>query len=609
MVTRQTPQQILVEQAKQGEPEAIATLLNHPENKQPFRLQVRRRGSEYRLLAEADQVPDQQATVKWIVQALRKLAIAEMQTVTIYGKSRQSAKPDWQQRFEIGPEVKPEVGQFPSGETPPALAAPTKDLPTSHAEPPLDLSEYCFIRNPALLSVNLTPPSQAVTQTVLSFAALPNAQKLAVLPHIDELLRKLEPAQDDSLAPESQAWITELSALESDNIRKLSIWLSRYCADPAATVALLKPMVAKPEPADSEQRQKPSVSTATNPAVARVMAAQSARAAQLHSPEPFPQSSWLPMWVIPTAWTAGLLLAVTLGISSANSADASFPICKQATDIAQCTLAVQLVSDRRAIAEAMEAAAPLTPKIKTAAAEQCSQYGSTHIISALKLSGLALPSGEGAVSISKSQATELFPGVLLTDITQTDSNANNRTTRIACVGYVSTAPAVDLLEQTGEVSLETTGAIREIAADEIPLTWPEEPYEKFAEMNNSTAKALGVYDLFINFGANTLFTAVGLFVAVLLYACYSCYRLTGIYQMALVLGALETIMHLVPAIGLFMSVPLGVGAIGLASRFIKDFNIVWSDGYKPLARGAVTIVAIKGILAWLLYGAIAHFMA
>lgn len=305
---------------------------------------------------------------------------------------------------------------------------------------------------------------------MLAFAALPNAQKLAVLPHIDELLRKLKPVQDDSLAPESQAWITELLALEGDNIRKLSIWLSRYCADPAATVALLKPVVAKPEDDASEQRPKPPVSTATNPAVARVMAVQSARAAQLHSPEPFTQSSWLPMWIIPTAWTAGLLLAVTLGISSANSADASFPICKQATGIAQCTLAVQLVSDQSAIAEAIKAAAPVTPEIEMAAAEQCSKYGNTHIISALKLSGLALPSVEGAISISKSQATELFPGVLLTDITQTDSNANNRTTRIACVGYVSTVPAVDPLEQTSEASGETKGAIREIAADEIPLT-------------------------------------------------------------------------------------------------------------------------------------------
>ncbi|MGB3292633.1 MAG: hypothetical protein WBB01_06595 [Phormidesmis sp.] len=54
--------------------------------------------------------------------------------------------------------------------------------------------------------------------------------------------------------------------------------------------------------------------------------------------------------------------------------------------------------------------------------------------------------------------------------------------------------------------------------------------------------------------------------------------------------------------------PLGVAAIGLASRFVKDFNISWADGYKPLARGAITIVAIKGILMWGLYSAIAHFI-
>ncbi len=609
MVTQQipqrTPQQILVEQAKQGEPEAIAALLNRPENKQPFRLQVRRRGGEYRLLAEADQLPDQQATVRWIMRALKKLAIAEMRTVTIYGKSRQSAKPDWQQRFEIGPEV----GQFSYGEAPPTPISASTALPALEVEPPLDLSEYCFIRNLSLLSVDLTPPGKAVTQTVLSFVALPDAQKLAVLPHFTELLQKPEPLPDDALAPESHAWITEILALEGDNLRKLSIWLSRYCANPTATVELLKPIVATSKD-DSEQRQTPAVGMAANPDVARVIAVQAARAEQLHSPEPFSQSSWLPLWVVPTAWTAGLLLAITLGISSANSADASFPICKQATDAAQCTLAVQLASDQSAIASAMKAAAPITPEIKAAAAEQCSEYGSTHILSALKLSGLALPSVEdgSAVNLSKSQTTELFPGVLLTDITQTDSSANNRTTRIACVGYVSTAPAANPLEQTGEAPGEPEAAIQEIAADEIPLSWPEEPYEKTTVMGSSPAKALGTYDLFINFSANTLFTAIGLFVAVLLYACYSCYTLKGIYQMALPLGVLETIMHIVPAIGLFVSVPLGVGAIGLTSRFVKDFNIIWSDGYKPLARGAVTIVVIKVVLMWALYSAIAHLI-
>ena len=74
------------------------------------------------------------------------------------------------------------------------------------------------------------------------------------------------------------------------------------------------------------------------------------------------------------------------------------------------------------------------------------------------------------------------------------------------------------------------------------------------------------------------------------------------------LGAVETVVYMVPGIGFFISVPLDVAAIGLASRFVKDFNIDWTEGYKSLARGATTILAIRFVFSWLLYWAIAHLI-
>lgn len=336
---------------------------------------------------------------------------------------------------------------------------------------------------------------------MLSFAALPNTQKLAVFPHVAQLLRKPEPLEDEALEPETRAWIAEILALQGDDSRKLSIWLSRYCADPAATVEQLRPIAATTDDSHTpEGRAKPSApigKAAADPAAAKVMAA---RAGQLHS-QGFVQSSRLPMWAIPTAWILSLLMVITLGIGSANRAGSALP-CQPTGTAKYCQRAAQPGGDQSSMAGAIKAAVSASP----------------------------------------------------------------------------------------EIEAELEGRLAKL--DDI-----------------STAQALGWYDPLINFGANTLFTAIGLFVAVILYACYSCYTLTGIYQMALVLGALETVMHLVPAIGLFVSVPLGVGAIGLTSRFVKDFTINWFDGYKPLATGAITIVAIKSTLMWMLYGAIAHFIA
>ncbi len=592
----------LVAQARQGEVGAIASLMNRTRNKPFDRVQVRRREGQYQLLVESAQVPAQQISVQWIVRGLVQLAIAEIKTITIYGKSQQSAKPDWQQTVQIALSSPNVLDSSDSSD-------PIEQPNSSEPPDPLELSEYCFTRNLSLLSGNLTPPNLSVSQIICSFAALPNTQKRIVLPHIASLLRHPKPIQDDALTAESQRWITELLALEGDDLRKLSIWLSRYCADPTATLEQLRPIVtvssAKGE--DVSDRPMPSAQFGSrmNPDIERVAIAQAARMEKLHSPNlQLTQENSRLLWIIPAVWSACLLIVIGLGIHSTYRPEASFAICQQALVGAstQCTLAVQIAGDEAAIAKAITAAAPITPEIKSTAAEDCLKYGNTHILNALKISELALPPAENAVSIVHSQATEVFPGVLLTDITQT-SRPNAPPSRTACVGYALSAPVSDI-----DAAESAQGIIQEIAADEIPAAWPEELYQKMTVTGFSPEKALGGYNLFINLGSNVLFSAISVFVAVLFNACYTCYRLTGIYQVAAVLGALETIVHMIPAIGLFLSVPIGVGAIGLTSRFVKDFNISWADGYKPLARGAVTIIAIKGVLSWLLYGAIAHFI-
>jgi hypothetical protein len=609
----------VLERARQGEPDAIAQLMNRTLAQQGAQVQIRRRGSEYKLLVESDAAPEKAATVKWISQGLAKLAIADMQTVTIYGKSRQCAQPEWQYGFQLGEAAA--GGRSPTSATPPA------------AEPLLDLSEHCFIRNPSLLAVNLTPPAQAVAQTVLSFAALPNAQKLAVLPHIAPLLRKPAPVNDPALTSETQAWIAEVLAIEGDDSRKLAIWLSRYCARPTETIEQLTLKVAPPQsdvssssdpsnaPSAASESLQNSVNPHVNPNIARVVAQQAERAKELHSPDVslLASNGWLPVWVLPAVWAFCLMIAVSLGVYSANNVEYSSALCNQVENpSAQCKLASQLVSDESVLREVLDPAMVVTPEIIEKAAEKCQEYSETHLISAARFES----SAGSAVSISNVHTEEVLPGVLLTDLKQTDNKGKIEPMRLACVGYVTPAqaasgefsevPAKKFINASGTASegLGPEGPlmIQEIAVDEIPMDWPTEKYNKVGGVELSTKKALGVYNIFIYFGANTLFTAVGLFVAVMLNSCYKCYTLKGVYQAASVLGVVETIVYMLPGIGLFVSIPLDVALIGLTSRFVKDFNIDWSGGYKPLAIGAITILIIRTILSWLLYGAISHFL-
>ncbi len=230
----------LLDQAKTGDPQAIATLMNRTLAKQGAHVRVKRQSNDYKLLVESAEIPDKSFTVRWILQGLEKLTIADLRTVEIYGKSKQSPKPNWQHHV-----------QFPLERSEPSTQAAS--ITTQAA--PLDLSEQCFTRNQSLLSGSLTLPSKPVIQWVLAFDALSNAQKTEALPHVDLALRKSTLPADDILSAATQAWFTQLIALDGPDIRKASIWLSRYCLNPKVTVQQLSPNASEENAAAASSRQ------------------------------------------------------------------------------------------------------------------------------------------------------------------------------------------------------------------------------------------------------------------------------------------------------------------------------------------------------------------
>lgn len=231
----------LLARARQGDPSAIASLMNRNLAARGMKAWVKADAGHYKFLIEADEVPPQAATVNWIGQGIARLAIAQLQSVAVYGKARSHPHPDWQGTLIFSHAVN----------TQPALATDQSEddfvracSSTIKSESTLNLTEYCFVQNKALLTQKMSPPAAPVVDLILSFSALHPGQKMAIVFHLNRLFREPAAIKDDSLSRDGQAWIKAMNALDDKARCCLSIWLSRYCSQPAKTVEMLKPQAA-----------------------------------------------------------------------------------------------------------------------------------------------------------------------------------------------------------------------------------------------------------------------------------------------------------------------------------------------------------------------------
>jgi len=101
----------------------------------------------------------------------------------------------------------------------------------------LDLTSYCFVRNKHLVTTTLPNPDTAVAQAVLFFHLMDDAEKRLVLPTLVEFFKAPDKASIEKLPPDMQQWLTEMRQLNDPEFRSVSVWLSRYCADPDPALA------------------------------------------------------------------------------------------------------------------------------------------------------------------------------------------------------------------------------------------------------------------------------------------------------------------------------------------------------------------------------------
>lgn len=219
-----------------------------------------------------------------------------------------------------------------------------------------------------------------------------------------------------------------------------------------------------------------------------------------------------------------------------------------------------------------------------------------------------------------SSKPSLLDGLLRSSASDFSRSSNRRLAWLLAilftVCFISVA-SIDIRASESSDTAQVAGAKAVIPAEQVFEAVANHQFPIFESIRTTPRKvetalplkkALGIYDIFLSLGAGTLFTAVGLYAAVVWCSCYTCRSAGGLYKTASILGIIEAITHQMPVFGFIAGLAINLGAIGLASRFVKDFHVDWRQGYEALAVGAFTILAVKTVLLFTLYSAIAFWM-
>lgn len=94
--------QNIVNLAKQGDPAAIALLLNQALRIRNMTAQVVRNDDRLHILLEADRIPDRQAYIAYIQDGLTRLNVRSVHSVRVYARQIGQKVPAWDEAFEFG---------------------------------------------------------------------------------------------------------------------------------------------------------------------------------------------------------------------------------------------------------------------------------------------------------------------------------------------------------------------------------------------------------------------------------------------------------------------------------------------------------------------------
>lgn len=447
-----------------------------------------------------------------------------------------------------------------------------------------NLAQYCFVTNQKLLTRDIPPPNKETMRLVKVFHHLSDNYKHKISPVLDDYFKLAKIANTEKLSVGVQQWFKQITELNDDDTHQVSIWLSRYCFDSAATLEEFKAVSEKQ--AAIATAKKAQGRNEYNFTPAKTNAAETLSKDQSLDNSfttKFQLPSKVKKIILPVAWTTATVVLILLGIytshfSAASTSQQIPSICKEGIGSSDyCRLGVNLVGEKM-IKQSSKNLFPLTKITETAANYGCQRYANHKA----GISGNIEPQQTPVIS---SYGEKIFPHLYVVQAQQKNSKQPGNI-RVGCL-YTS---------GQGERSPEL------LAAHVIPQNWPTEYYQQQAVSRSNLS--FGIYTNLVNLGLYTLFAAIGIAIASAYSLGIKVHHSQTIYLVALILGIVQLIAVNLPGFSLFASITLPILTILGISLLVKDFQITWEYGYSLVSVGVLSIIAIQFLLYGLCLGLI-----
>lgn len=167
--------QNIVNLAQQGDPAAIAVLLNQALRVRNMTAQVVRHDNRLHILLEADRIPDRPAYIAYIQDGLTRLNVCSIHSVRVYARQIGQKVPAWDEAFEFGQAtISPLTSPSEAPEKPASKPVATPEfLPIKTDKPPIS-------PNPSITPVEAavqTPPQSSNPEIVVSSSAIAQSDR------------------------------------------------------------------------------------------------------------------------------------------------------------------------------------------------------------------------------------------------------------------------------------------------------------------------------------------------------------------------------------------------------------------------------------------------
>ncbi len=156
----------LIEQAKHGDPQAIATLMNRTLQPRGMSAVVERQGDRLQVKLEGQYVPNRQVLVAFVKNGVENLAIETIQTVEVLGQEFGAMRPAWSEELQLTTGSSLGSASASISASPP-LTAPTE--PTSAPRVDLGISESSSLNAESAADLGLIDSDPADTASAAEF--------------------------------------------------------------------------------------------------------------------------------------------------------------------------------------------------------------------------------------------------------------------------------------------------------------------------------------------------------------------------------------------------------------------------------------------------------